>query len=204
MSLCGIRPGHVVLDAATGTGFAAIAASRLAGSTGRVIGIDLSTGMLDVARMHAGRAGDAPIQWVNGDAAAMSWLDTGTIDVVTCAAGLLYMPVQRALDEWYRVLKPGGTVAFSSMAAGFPVPGRIFRECAGAFGVRLVDPSALLGSEDACSAAPEASAFSLTTMTRRRVSFSSQDIGHAWTSNVGSAAHAAVHALGPEVLEKMQ
>jgi ubiquinone/menaquinone biosynthesis C-methylase UbiE len=204
VSLCGIRPGHVVLDAATGTGFAAIAASRLAGPTGRSIGIDLSTGMLDVARTHAGRAGDAPIQWVNGDAAAMAWLDAGTIDVVTCAAGLLYMPVQRALDEWYRVLRPGGTVAFSSMAAGFPIPGRIFRECAAVFGVHLADPSAMLGSEDACRSALEASRFSFVAVTRRHVTFSTQDIGHAWASNVGSPAHAAVRELGPESLGRLQ
>jgi ubiquinone/menaquinone biosynthesis C-methylase UbiE len=204
VSLCGIRPGHVVLDAATGTGFAAIAASRLAGQAGRVIGIDLSAGMLDVARQHVSRAGDAPIQWVTGNAAAMSWLEAGTVDVVTCAAGLLYMPAYRALDEWHRVLRPGGTVAFTSMAAGFPIPGRIFRECAETFGVRLDDPSALLGSEEACRAALEASRFSVLAVTRRRVTFSSQDIGHAWASNVGSPAHAAVHAIGADALGRMQ
>ena len=204
VSLCDIRPGHVVLDAATGTGFAAIAASRLAGPAGRVIGIDLSAGMLDVARQHASRAGDAPLEWVKGDATAMSSVDAGSIDVVTCAAGLLYMPVQCALDEWYRVLKPGGIVAFSSMAAGFPIPGRIFRECAAACGVRLSDPSALLGSEDACRAALEASTFSVMAVTRGRVTFSSQDIGHAWASNVGSPAHVAVHALGSEALADMR
>jgi ubiquinone/menaquinone biosynthesis C-methylase UbiE len=204
VSLCGIRPGHVVLDAATGTGFAAIAASGVAGEAGRVIGVDLSSGMLGVARQHAGRAGEAPIEWLQGDASELSALHAGSIDVVTCVAGLLYMPVRRALDEWYRLLKPGGTVAFTSMAAGFPVPGRIFRECAEAFGLRLLDPSALLGSEDACRAALEASAFSVAMVTRRGITFSAQDIGHAWTSNVNSPAHAAVHALGPEALDTMR
>jgi ubiquinone/menaquinone biosynthesis C-methylase UbiE len=192
------------LDAATGTGFAAIAASRLAGPQGTVIGVDLSAGMLDVARRHAVQAGEAPIEWVQGDATAMTSIDTGSIDVVTCAAGLLYMPVRRALDEWYRILAPGGTVAFTSMAAGFPIPGRIFRQCAEAFGVHLVDPSALLGSEEACRSALETSGFSFTAVTRRRVSFSARDIGHAWSSNVGSPAHVAVHAIGPEALDKMQ
>ena len=204
VSVCGIRHGHVVLDAATGTGFAAIAASGLAGQGGRVIGVDLSSGMLDVARRHAGRAGDAPIEWLQGDAAELSSLDAASIDVVICAAGLLYMPVRRSLDEWSRILKPGGAVAFTSMAAGFPVAGRIFRECAEAFGVRLVDPSALLGSEDACHAALEASAFSVTMVTRRGITFSAQDIGHAWASNVQSPAHAAVQSIGPDALARMQ
>ena len=81
VSLCDIRPGHVVLDAATGTGFAAIAASRLAGSAGRIIGVDLSSGMLDVARRHTGRPGDAPIEWLQGDASALSSITSGSIDV---------------------------------------------------------------------------------------------------------------------------
>ncbi len=204
VSLCGIRAGHVVLDAATGTGFAAIAASSLAGPSGRVIGVDLSAGMLDVARQHAGRAGDAPIEWLQGDASALSSLDAASIDVVTCAAGLLYMPVRQALDEWSRILKPGGIVAFTSMAAGFPIPGRIFRECAEAFGVHLSDPSTLLGSEGACRAALETSGFSVTLVTRRSVTFSAQDISQAWTSNVRSPAHAAVLAIGTEALARMQ
>lgn len=204
VSLCGIRPGHVVLDAATGTGFAAIAASPLAGSAGRVIAVDLSAGMLDVARQHAPAAGDAPIEWLQGDASALSSIDTASIDVVTCAAGLLYMPVRRALDEWFRILKPGGIVAFTSMAAGSPIPGRIFRDCAESFGVHLSDPSLLLGSEAACRAAIENSGFSVTLVTRRTVTFSSQDISHAWTSNVKSPAHAAVLAIGTEALARMQ
>ena len=204
VSTCGIRPGQVVLDAATGTGFAAFAASGLVGQTGRVIGVDLSNGMLDAARRHAGRAGEAPIEWLQGDASQLSSLAAASIDVVTCVAGLLYMPVRRALDEWSRILKPGGTVAFTSMAEGCPVPGRVFRECAEAFGVRLLDPSALLGSEDACRAALEASGFSVTTVMRRGITFSPQDIGHAWASNVQSPAHAAVHAIGADALARMR
>ena len=204
VSHCGIRPGHVVLDAATGTGFAAIAASGVAGEAGRVIGVDLSSGMLEVARQHASRAGDAPIEWVQCDASELSAFDNASIDVVTCAAGVLYMPVGRALNEWHRILKPGGTVAFTSMAAGHPAAGRIFRECAAAFGVQLTDPSALLGSENACCAALEASGFVVSTVTRRSIAFTPQDIGHAWASNVHSPAHAAVHAMGSDALARMQ
>src|SRR5574341_1112052 len=46
VELANIRPGSVVLDAATGTGAAAIAASAKAGPTGQVIGLDLAPDML--------------------------------------------------------------------------------------------------------------------------------------------------------------
>ena len=44
--LCGLRPGSSVLDAGTGTGFAALAAARVVGGEGHVYGVDISGGML--------------------------------------------------------------------------------------------------------------------------------------------------------------
>jgi ubiquinone/menaquinone biosynthesis C-methylase UbiE len=204
VSLCAIRPGQVVLDAGTGTGFAAIAASRVAGPDGRIIAVDLSSGMLDVGRQHVRQKDEASIEWVQGNAVALPAIETGSIDVVMCAAALLYMPVGQALAEWHRMIRPGGSVAFTSMAAGFPIPGRIFRECAAAFGVFLTDPSALLGSEDACRQALEEAGFTVTAVSRGSVAFSTNDIGLAWTSNVGSPAHAAVRAIGSDALARMR
>src|SRR5688572_18473844 len=169
VSQCGIRPGQVVLDAGTGTGFAAIAASRVAGPDGRIVAVDLSNGMLEIARTHLTRTGDAPIEWVQGDAVSLPGIQSESIDVVLCAAALLYMPITPALAEWHRVLTPGGRVALTSMAAGFPIPGRIFRECAAAFGVSLTDPSARLGSEHACRQALEEAGFTVTAVSRGSV-----------------------------------
>ena len=204
VSQCGIRPGQVVLDAGTGTGFAAIAASRVTGPDGRIIAVDLSSGMLDIARTHVRQTGEAPIDWVQGNAVSLPGIQSGSIDGVLCAAALLYMPIAPALAEWHRVLTPGGRVAFTSMAAGFPIPGRVFRECAAAFGVSLTDPSARLGSEDACRQALEEAGFTVTAVSRGSVTYSTDDIGLAWTSNVGSPAHAAVRAIGHDALARMR
>jgi hypothetical protein len=90
------------------------------------------------------------------------------------------------------------------MAAGFPIPGRIFRECADAFGVSLTDPSARLGSEDSCRQALEGAGFTVTAVTRGSITFSTDDIGLAWASNVGSPAHAAVCAIGHDALARLR
>jgi ubiquinone/menaquinone biosynthesis C-methylase UbiE len=125
-----LSKGACVLDAGTGTGLAAIAAAGAIGSRGRVVGVDASTGMLDIARQHPASSGEAPIEWRQADAADLPSLSDESFDAVLCAAALLYMPVATALAEWRRLLRPGGTVAFSSMRSGFPVAGRVFRECA--------------------------------------------------------------------------
>jgi ubiquinone/menaquinone biosynthesis C-methylase UbiE len=195
--LCQLRPGYWVLDAGTGTGFAALAAARAVGSAGHVYGVDISAGMLREACAAVKAAGLTNVDLVEGDVVDLPYGD-GTFDAITCAAGLLYMPVSQALGEWYRVLKFGGLVGFSTMRAGSPPGGRIFRECAATFGILLRDPSEPLGSVAACEHALDAAGFHVVNIVGETVAFSAQDLKLAWDSNVKSSAHADVLRLGTE------
>lgn len=199
-----LRRGDVVLDAGTGTGWAAIAAARVVGASGRIIAVDLSGGMLAVARRHVPEAASAPIEWVQGNAIDLTALSPASLDSVVCGAALLYMPVPAALAEWRRILRPGGTVAVSSMRAGSPVAGRVFRDCAAAHGFRVADPSEALGSEAACHAALQQAGIMDTVVASDRLPFTAQDAAMAWESNLGSAAHEVVREAGPEALARMK
>src|SRR5678816_1532279 len=68
VALCQLQPRSCVLDAGTGTGFAALAAARVVGSDGRVCGVDISSGMLREARVAVEVSGLANIELVKGDA----------------------------------------------------------------------------------------------------------------------------------------
>lgn len=204
VALGGIRPGDRVLDACTGTGFAALAAARAAGPNGRVVGVDISAGMLEQARLAQAAAAIANVEFVQADASDPALYPDQTFDVVTCAAGLLYLPVAAALQAWHRLLKPGGTVAFSTMRAGFPVAGRIFRDCAAEFGVSLTDPSAELGSIEACRDRLQHAGFDGVSIIGETIAFSAQDLSMAWESNVRSARHAAVRNLSPADQERLR
>ena len=190
-----VQAGHRVLDAGTGTGFAAIALARRVAASGRVVGVDLSAGMLAQARAAILAAGLSHVALVRGDAAEHPPFAASTFDAVICCAGLLYMPFASALREWRRLLVPGGLVGFSTMRAGFPMPGRLFRDCAGEYGLQLHDPSAALGSEAAASAALSAAGFTDITIMPGAVTLSASDLALAWESNLRSAAHSAVHEL---------
>lgn len=159
-------------------GFAALAAARAVGSEGHVRGVDISAGMLAQARAALTEADLANVELVQGDATALPQYGSETFDVITCAAGLLYMPVAdtRALREWHRLLKVGGLVAFSTMASGSPPGARIFRACAATFGVSLPDPSASLGSVSACRNVLERAAFEVVTIVSGAIEFSAQDL----------------------------
>jgi ubiquinone/menaquinone biosynthesis C-methylase UbiE len=195
VELCRPRPGDRLLDAATGTGFAAWAAARAVRPGGLVVGVDLSAGMLREAGNAIAASGLSTIELVQGDVTSLPQFAAGSFDVVTCASGLLYMPVDSALREWHRLLRPGGTVAFSEMAAGSPPAAQVFRDLAATFGLTLVDPCAALGSADAARGALEAAGFEVTTIAVEPVTFSTRDFEHAWEANFRSPGHAPVLQL---------
>ena len=102
--------GHdVVLDVGCGTGWFAAGLRRALPDGGtRVIGADLSAGMLRRAR----DAGAWPL--LQADATQLP-LRTGSVDVVVCRGVLHHLPdVPAALREWRRVLRPGGAVVVAS------------------------------------------------------------------------------------------
>jgi len=105
-----VRAGQEVLDVACGTGVVAITASRLGA---RVRGLDLTPELLERARENARIAG-AEIAFAEGDVEAMPFPDA-TFDVVLSQFGHMFAPrPDVALAEMLRVLKPGGTIAFST------------------------------------------------------------------------------------------
>ena len=85
----GVQPGDAVLDVATGPGTVARVAAARAGTSGRVVGIDLSAPMLEVARSKPGEPGAAPIDFVQRSAYDLQ-LPDGSFDVVLCQQGLQY------------------------------------------------------------------------------------------------------------------
>ncbi|HEY4417882.1 MAG TPA: class I SAM-dependent methyltransferase [Pseudonocardia sp.] len=111
-------PPAMVVDVATGTGFAAFAALRRLAAQ-RVVGVDISRGMLDRAQAKAVHDDpDGRIEWRHAPAVPLD-LGDGTVDVVLCASALHFLG-REALRDWLRVLRPGGQVAFSMpMAADF-------------------------------------------------------------------------------------
>jgi ubiquinone/menaquinone biosynthesis C-methylase UbiE len=198
-----IATGHRVLDAGVGTGFTALAAARRVGPAGAVIGVDVSDGMLAQARAAIDNARLNNVELIHGDACDVRQFAGASFDAVICSAALLYMPVERALGEWRRVLKPGGSIGFSTMKNGFPRAGQLFRDCASAFAVSLTDPSAALGSEQASRASLERAGFVDVRVVADRVTFSGADLACAWESNLRSSSHEAVRSLPAPQLESL-
>jgi demethylmenaquinone methyltransferase/2-methoxy-6-polyprenyl-1,4-benzoquinol methylase len=102
--LCDVKPGRRVLDLACGTGDLTFGA---AAKGARVTGLDLTPGMIELARQKPAVAA-MPATWVVGDMCALPIADEA-FDIVTTGYGLRNVPdLAGAIAEIVRVLKPGG------------------------------------------------------------------------------------------------
>lgn len=116
-----LNAGSSVLDVATGRGALAFPAAKRVGPHGRVIGTDISPEMLrETARdVQSGHWQNIELQQM--DAEQLQYPD-GTFDCVLCGFALWFFPhPDRALRQFYRVLKPGGCLALTTWAHDSPM-----------------------------------------------------------------------------------
>jgi len=108
--------GARVLDLATGTGDLALLVAN-AEPTSRVVGLDPSDKMLDIARAKVEKAGLlGRVELVHGDAEKLPFPDA-SFDGVCIAFGIRNVPDRdRALREMVRVTRPGGKVAILELS----------------------------------------------------------------------------------------
>lgn len=112
VEMAALHAGERVLDIACGTGIVARTAARRLGVGGYVVGVDLSTPMLTVARAAAA-AENLAIDWRESSAAELPMADA-SFDVAFCQQGLQFFPDRpAALREMYRVLATGGRLVLS-------------------------------------------------------------------------------------------
>ncbi len=121
-----VRAGQRVLDVCCGTGVAAITARRAGAS---VAALDFTPQLLERARENARIAG-IDVEWHEGDVEALPFPDA-SFDVVLSQYGHMFAPrPDVAVAQMLRVLKPGGTIAFSTWPPELFV-GRTFQLVAG-------------------------------------------------------------------------
>ena len=111
--LLGLNPSTNVLDVASGSGGPALFMARTTGC--QVTGLELHQAAVDEANASAERASLVErVRFVQGDARERLPFDDATFEAVTCIDSMNHLyDRQQVLDEWHRVVRPGGRILFT-------------------------------------------------------------------------------------------
>lgn len=168
-AIASLKPGETVLDLGSGAGLDCFLSARQVGPTGRVIGVDMTDNMLELARRNQIKVGLDNVEFRKGEIEKLPVADA-TVDVIisNCVINLS-TDKDAVFREAFRALKPGGRFAVSDVVTRGEVPPE-FREAldlwagclsgaldendyarrlraAGFVDVQIVDPAALSGAE---------------------------------------------------------
>src|SRR5262249_7791964 len=170
---------------------------------GRVSAVDASPEMCSLARRKAAQLGLTNVEVSQGDGAALA-LPDASVDAVICASALYTFPdIPAALGEWRRVLKPGGRLAFSTLAAGSD---RLYRELLQRYGIPLPAelPTQRGDSTDKCEAFLRGAGFDEIESRTEQLGYYLPDAEQCWEIVWYTGARIPLTYLPPPVVERFK
>ncbi len=130
-ALADIKKGETVIDLGSGAGFDAFIISPIVENNGRVIGIDLSNEMLELARENTEKGNYSNVNFIKGDIEKLPLDNNIAEHVISNCVINLSLNKGNVFKEAYRVLKYGGKLSISDIVLKKELPDFIKKSLAG-------------------------------------------------------------------------
>ena len=181
VEIAALFEGVSVLEVGCGTGICTLQLAKAVGETGKILATDIASKMVAIARQSAKSGGFLNVEFKIMDGENLE-VSADEFDLVLSCHALFGFPnIEATLTAWFRALRPGGQVVFSSISADFSsLPNKRVADVFSKYLKSNAPPPTKLGTKEKCTNVLSKTGFVNIEVVEEDLGFYYPDFDSVW------------------------